>query len=270
MPGDSTCTSSGREAFACAAPMYSISAGERGERGRLTAIAAIILALHVVAGISFIRRDLEIDRVAVPRRAPLLIHLVTVPATGALPARAIEPVAKPTETDRTVRRHEPSVKRAQGGARADSVRPTPPKRTELPQQPHSASTPITPSTAQPESTAQSTSPATQERGQEPKPPEQPTRATDTAPLFDAAYLHNSAPDYPPMALERHWEGTVLLNVHVLANGTAREVTVITSSGHESLDTAALEAVADWRFVPAHRAGQAIDAWVHVPVVFKTA
>ncbi|PMS15051.1 hypothetical protein C0Z18_28935 [Trinickia dabaoshanensis] len=263
---------SGREAFACAAPMYSISTWERGERRRLTAIAAVVLALHVVAGISFLRRDLDVDRLAVPRRAPLLIHLVTVPATGAAPVKAIEPVAKRTEADRSVRRHEPPVKRAQGGARTDTdtVRPAAPKQTESPRQTHSASTPITPSTAQPELPSASTAAATQERGQAPSAPEPPTRAADAAPLFDAAYLHNRAPDYPPTALARRWEGTVLLNVHVLANGTAREVTVLASSGHESLDAAALEAVADWRFVPAHQAGQAIDAWVHVPVVFKTA
>jgi protein TonB len=94
--------------------------------------------------------------------------------------------------------------------------------------------------------------------------------TDTAPLFDAAYLHNPAPDYPPMALQRRWEGTVLLNVHVLPNGSAREITVIASSGHESLDDAAREAVAEWRFVPARRAGRTTDAWVHVPVIFKAA
>jgi protein TonB len=110
----------------------------------------------------------------------------------------------------------------------------------------------------------------QERQEEHRTPEPPAHDPDTAPLFDAAYLHNPAPEYPAIALQRRWEGTVLLNVHVLANGSAREVTVIASSGHDSLDAAAMQAVADWHFVPAHRAGQAIDAWVKVPLIFKAA
>ncbi|WP_245964856.1 energy transducer TonB [Trinickia dinghuensis] len=90
----------------------------------------------------------------------------------------------------------------------------------------------------------------------------------TEPIFNAAYLHNPAPDYPPMALQRRWEGTVLLKVRVLADGRAEQVTVITSSGHASLDDAAVQAVTAWRFIPARRAGEAIDGWVHVPLVFK--
>jgi protein TonB len=35
-----------------------------------------------------------------------------------------------------------------------------------------------------------------------------------------------------------------------------------------LDESALSAVRRWRFVPAQRAGAAIDSWVDVPVSFR--
>ena len=72
----------------------------------------------------------------------------------------------------------------------------------------------------------------------------------TAPEFGAAYLHNPAPAYPAAALRQGWEGTVLLKVHVLANGQPDQVLVASTSGHPVLDDAAVEVVTPWRFVPA--------------------
>jgi protein TonB len=85
---------------------------------------------------------------------------------------------------------------------------------------------------------------------------------------NAAYLHNPKPDYPPLAKRRQWEGRVLLKVRVLANGTAAAVSVDTSSGHDLLDEAALEAVRQWHFVPAKRGGQPVDSWVNIPINFN--
>ncbi|RQZ68396.1 TonB family protein [Burkholderia sp. Bp9004] len=90
----------------------------------------------------------------------------------------------------------------------------------------------------------------------------------TAPRFAAAYLRNPAPDYPDVAQRRGWEGTTILNVHVLANGRPDQVRLSASSGHDALDDAAVAAVTDWRFVPAKRGTESIDGWVSVPVVFK--
>ncbi len=55
---------------------------------------------------------------------------------------------------------------------------------------------------------------------------------------------------------------------MLANGTAAAVSVATSSGHEVLDEAALEAVHRWHFVPAKGGGQAVDSVVNVPINFN--
>ncbi|CAN7782373.1 energy transducer TonB [Caballeronia sp. LjRoot34] len=100
----------------------------------------------------------------------------------------------------------------------------------------------------------------------PSPP--PVAEPLTEPGFGAAYLHNPAPAYPAVALQRGWQGTVLLKVHVLANGRADHVALLSTSGHPSLDDAAAVAVADWSFVPARRGAQAIDGWVQVPIDFK--
>jgi protein TonB len=35
-----------------------------------------------------------------------------------------------------------------------------------------------------------------------------------------------------------------------------------------LDQAALQAVKQWHFVPAQRGGEAVAAWVEVPIVFR--
>ncbi len=64
------------------------------------------------------------------------------------------------------------------------------------------------------------------------------------------------------------QGKVLLRAHVLPNGTADGVEIKRSSGSPRLDNAALEAVRKWRFVPAKQGGQAIGAWVQIPINFS--
>jgi protein TonB len=93
-------------------------------------------------------------------------------------------------------------------------------------------------------------------------------APTTTPRFRADYLSNPPPAYPRRARRDGIEGTVTLKVLVTAAGTPGEVKIEVSSGSESLDRAALNAVRAWQFVPARRAEEAVDAWVRVPVVFR--
>lgn len=72
-----------------------------------------------------------------------------------------------------------------------------------------------------------------------------TAAGPPAPAAD-----NPRPRYPRQALRRGWEGTVVLWVDVQPDGTAGDVGIVTSSGHDCLDAAALDAVRRWRFRPA--------------------
>lgn len=52
------------------------------------------------------------------------------------------------------------------------------------------------------------------------------------------------------------------------NGTPGEIQLAESSGSASLDEAALSALRRWRFQPTLRNGQAVLAWVTVPVIFS--
>jgi protein TonB len=90
----------------------------------------------------------------------------------------------------------------------------------------------------------------------------------TPPRSDAAYLNNPRPAYPLAARRRGDQGTVLIRVIVTAEGLAANAHIEKSSGHPSLDEAALTAVKSWRFVPARQGGQAIESPYVVPVVFK--
>lgn len=88
------------------------------------------------------------------------------------------------------------------------------------------------------------------------------------PRFGAAYLNNPAPAYPPLSRRLGEQGRVLLKVLVSENGLAEKVLIDTSSGHEKLDIAAMEAVKKWSFIPAKRSNQPVSAYVLVPVKFS--
>jgi protein TonB len=83
------------------------------------------------------------------------------------------------------------------------------------------------------------------------------------------YAANPAPTYPRDALIAGDTGTVLLQVLVDIDGRPIEVTVSRSSGHRALDLAARRQVlAHWRFKPAMRNGQPVQAIGLVPVEFS--
>lgn len=87
-------------------------------------------------------------------------------------------------------------------------------------------------------------------------------------VYSSASLHNPPTHYPRLAQTRGWEGTVHLLVKVLTNGSAGEIKVVQSSGHDILDESAVEQVKSWRFLPAHKGKQVIEDWVKVPIAFK--
>jgi protein TonB len=88
-----------------------------------------------------------------------------------------------------------------------------------------------------------------------------------APVFDAAYLRNPEPPYPPMSKSLREEGRVELRVYVLSDGSAGKVELRKSSGSHRLDESASSTVARWKFKPARRGDKAVDSWVIVPILF---
>jgi protein TonB len=81
------------------------------------------------------------------------------------------------------------------------------------------------------------------------------------------YRDNPLPVYPALARRRQWQGTVVLEVLVKADGLVAELMVEQSSGHRVLDEAALAAVRNWRFTPGRQGRQPVAMKVLVPVRF---
>jgi protein TonB len=81
-------------------------------------------------------------------------------------------------------------------------------------------------------------------------------------------INGPPPVYPPDARSKGWTGKVKVRVLITEQGTVKDANIAASSGHESLDAAALKAVLRWLFHPAYRDGHPVVAWVAVPVVFK--
>jgi protein TonB len=209
-----------------------------------------------------------------PRRLPLLgaaaVHVALIAllvSTGA--SRHLEQIARPIAA-RLIELAPPAALREPPPANPSPPprRPPPARAAEVP--PVAAAIVPAPATAfavphagdsiPPAAAAAPRAPATANAA----PAEQPV----TAVRFDAAYLANPKPPYPPASRRLGEEGRVVLRVRVGADGLAEHVELRQSSGFARLDAAAADAVARWRFVPATRGAQAMAAWVLVPVVFN--
>lgn len=104
---------------------------------------------------------------------------------------------------------------------------------------------------------------------DPKPaPAAPAAEPVSQARFDADYLRNPAPAYPPLSRRMGEEGKVILRVSVNPQVTADSVEIRTSSGSPRLDEAAQKTVRNWKFIPAKRGDAAVQSWVLVPIIFK--
>jgi TonB family protein len=79
----------------------------------------------------------------------------------------------------------------------------------------------------------------------------------------------AVPTYPPAALAGRFEGVVELRATVRADGTVRSVDVLWCD-HPQLgfEAASAEAVRFWRFEPARRAGESVEATTTLRVTFR--
>ncbi len=99
----------------------------------------------------------------------------------------------------------------------------------------------------------------------------PQNAADAGALNQQAkphYANNPPPVYPETAVSNGWQGHVLLDVLVKADGHVAAVEIEESSGYRSLDRAAQRAVKNWTFSPAKSFGRAIESRVIVPIKFS--
>ena len=211
------------------------------------ALALVVLAhVGVMAGIV-----LSHDTVtSMPTPEPALMVDIIAPQ----PAPVQPPKPEPTKTPAAVSKPRPRPVSAPPVLATDNA-PTPDapvvqKAPTLPTPVQPTPSKDTPTAAAPSATVAPPAPAV------------------VAPRFDAAYLDNPAPVYPPLSRRADEQGRVVLKVFVEASGTASHVEVRTSSGFERLDKAAVAAVSRWKFVPARQGQEAVAASVLVPIVFS--
>lgn len=93
-----------------------------------------------------------------------------------------------------------------------------------------------------------------------------TTNTDADPVFVSKT--NNPPHYPPAAIKKHAQGTTVLLVLIGTDGQPLKSRIKKSSGHKSLDQAALVAAQKWHFRPKMVDGKPIKAWTRVPVAFR--
>ncbi|GKW38571.1 energy transducer TonB [Pectobacterium carotovorum] len=249
-------------------PTLNTTVSSRPERW-LAVIATLLLHAAVLA----LFHSASTPPVTVPARPqPVSIELVAAVAEPVLQAQPAEPepiepdvVTPPPEltppsVDKLVddnallppvpEKKEPE-KKPQPAPKKVAVKKSPPAPTPKPQaEAASATAPVTPAPVAQKAVAQ------------------PVDAPLTPPLANADYLHNPAPSYPDVAISRGYEGTVLLNVQVRADGKVQTIRIHQSSGYPSLDDAARDTVRRWSFVPARRGSQPVSGWVVVPVDFS--
>jgi periplasmic protein TonB len=204
----------------------------------------LALAAGLHAAVLFLPMREALGKLELPPPAPIMVRLVAAETPAQpMPVQAA-PVVAPQPSAQPIRR--------QGT-------PNPPRLAMAPEQ-KSAAAPFT----VPETPAATTASA---------PPAEPTAAASapvslTPARFDVAYLQNPRPNYPSLSRRLGEEGKVLLRVVVSPEGQPLTVDLERSSNFSRLDEAARQTVARWRFVPARRGDQAIEAAVIVPLVFR--
>lgn len=220
----------------------------------------LVVALHaaVIAWLVMHQEPVIIE----PKPEPMTVSLITLPAKKEeAPAPevvpiikqqpVVKPVIKPKETPvKPIERPAPVVERI--------VETTPDQpRFEASTQP-SAPPLETPVAAAPSKPAPVVS----------APPKQEVVEKEEPPKFGVAYLHNPAPEYPRLSKRAGEEGKVLMKVLVSPDGRPESVDVVSSSGFERLDKAAVNAVTQWRFVPGRKGDKTVSAYVNVPLSFS--
>jgi protein TonB len=240
----------------------------RRERRVLAAAFAISLVIHAAAiawlpgmrndAQSILTRTLEVVLIKAPEPLPMQETPRPLPMqeTRPEPKPRVEPAVKPRE-ERKVSAANKS--RVTADTQPVLALPAPAPQIEaLPSAVPSNADVAVPATDSKPNVAATSAPA--------GPPRE--KAATTPAIFNAAYLRNTPPRYPLIARRNGVEGTVRLKVFVTREGRPADVQLDQSSGSAALDTAALDAVKTWQFVPARRGQEPIESWVVVPVVFR--
>ncbi len=214
-------------------------------------LSTVTLTLVALAHVGIVAGTVYLRDTTVPVPQPTLMVDIIAPQVMPVQTPKPEPVKAPAEVPHAKPR--PQLAPQILAAKHETPSPNVPIVQETPVQPMPAVPAVASETAVPAG---------------PSPTAPPPTPVVSAPRFDAAYLDNPAPTYPPLSRMSGEEGRVVLKVFVTASGTASQVEVRNSSGSDRLDKAAVAAVSRWRFVPAKRGQEAVAAQVLVPIVFS--
>ena len=201
----------------------------RNSGGKQGGLLGIVIGAHLGLAIVLLAAKTVVPQIA---EMPLMVDLLQEPAP--VPQAKPQPLVKPT--------------------------PVPQKTTPRPSaQPLEAST---------TNLASNNAPAAALVESKAAPAAAPAAETVSQARFDADYLKNPAPAYPPLSRRAGEQGKVVLRVSVTPQGTADNIEIKTSSGSTRLDEAAQKTVRTWKFIPAKRGDSAVQSWVLVPIIFK--
>ena len=231
---------------------------------RLVSYLLLSVALH--AGVGWLLHAMRVKPEALAWQAPITIQLVSV-AQAALPqvappvrpAPARQEAAQPSMPKATVK-PEPTpalVKPLPVTPTPAIAKSAPPPR---PAQPANAPAASAPTVAP--ALASKSHPAPVAKVAAP-----PLPTTPVLSLRPSFVSPPPPPRYPSVARRRNQQGVVRVEVCLDDRGQQLKRTVIRSSGVESLDQAALDAVTQWRFRPEIVDGRAVPSRVEIPIEF---
>lgn len=219
---------------------------------------SLSLALH--AGVGWFLYGLREDvGIAVEEPPAVMVQLVSpepkpTPARAVAPRRPVQAPARPAKPVRASRptpvvASKPRLELSRPVARAE---PAKPRRAE-PAKPQPVVTPPGRAEARPVASV-------------PQAPARPV-ATEVFSRQPAFLKPPKPPIYPAQARRRNQQGVVMVEVRLDAQGGLREIRLLRSSGVESLDRSAMDAVSAWRFRPETLNGQPVPSRVHIPIEF---
>ncbi len=87
------------------------------------------------------------------------------------------------------------------------------------------------------------------------------------PNSEASELNNPKPPYPAISKKLREQGLVLLKACISVNGTIDSLDLKQGSGYSRLDQVALQAVKQWKFIPAKKGSTPIPVCYELPVKF---
>jgi periplasmic protein TonB len=87
----------------------------------------------------------------------------------------------------------------------------------------------------------------------------------TSSVMEGLLIHRVQPRYPPIALQTHTQGAVIVSAIIGRDGRIEQAQVI--RGQALLNNAALEAVKQWQYRPYYLNGEAIEVETQITVNF---